>query len=88
MLPTQTMHYYKENPSKSPYICIELFDPPKNRWRLKNPDIASALSNCSQKKKKHPFDQNHLTSHDMLRLRTRKNKKIYVDLPLEVKITG
>ena len=28
MTPTQTMHYYKENPSKIPYICIK-FDSPK-----------------------------------------------------------
>ena len=35
ILPTQTMHYYKGNPSKVPYICIVWFPP--NRYFLMTP---------------------------------------------------
>lgn len=36
IFPTQTMHYYKEDPSKLPYICY-LFDLPTNKSHSKFP---------------------------------------------------
>ncbi len=44
ILPAQTIHYCKGNPSKSPYICIKL-DPPEkwvafnDPWDIKHPTI-------------------------------------------------